>query len=101
MAVYFVNSYDITHPELYAKYNPGSMQVILEVLAETGCTPIAGGPVGDVGMGTTDVGIVAKFPDRAALMAFLDHPRYAEARAIREASTTNYRAFVLDEFPQG
>lgn len=41
MAVVFVCQYDVTNPDMYAKYNPGSLETIMKVLTEVGGSLVA------------------------------------------------------------
>ena len=96
MAVLWICQYDITNPDLYAKYNPGSLESIMKVLDEVGGTALAAGPPNQMMGDSRHAGVAIEFPDAESVQKWLDHPDYAEAKAIREASTDNYSIFTLD-----
>lgn len=89
MAAYFIVSYDVRDPEVFAKYNPGSMSLILATLSKHG------GKILSVGQGAHWIAdqrertIVMEFPSVAAARAWEDDPEFLPARQLREASTTN------------
>lgn len=99
MPVYFFIAYDVSDQDTYAKYNPGSLETNFKVLVRHGGRPLALGtspePLGDQ---KRDIALVLEFPSREAAHAWHDDPDYAAARALREASTTNVVAYILDAF---
>ena len=96
MAILWVCQYDITNPELFAKYNPGSLESIMKVVDEVGGVVVAAGEPTQIAGEARHAGVAIQFPNAAALDTWLNHPDYAEAKAIREAATTNYAMFMLD-----
>ena len=99
MSVYFVVTYDVSNPEEFAKYVPGSMPVILSTVAKHGGEiVVAGGEHVQVAGEERHVRVIMKFPNKEAVLAWDNDPEYAEAKAIREASTTNVTAFIVDQF---
>ncbi len=96
MSILWICQYNVTNPDLYAKYNPGSLETIMKTLGDVGGNAIAAGPPAQSAGDARHVGVVLQFPDKDALDKWLDHPEYAEAKAIREAATDNYSVFTLD-----
>lgn len=98
MAAYFIVSYDVKDPEEFAKYNPGSMQLILATLAKHG------GRILSVGQGAQWVAdqrertIVMEFPSVAAAQAWEEDPEFLPARKLREAATTNRFEVMVEGF---
>jgi uncharacterized protein (DUF1330 family) len=99
MSAYFITTYDIANADEYAKYNPGSLPVLVQTLARHGgeilvagheCVPLVGAD--------RDVKIVLKFPDREAAQAWYDDPDYAPVKAIRLNSTSHISSFIIDGF---
>jgi uncharacterized protein (DUF1330 family) len=41
--------------------------------------------------------VIIQFPSRDAALAWHDDPEYAQAKAIRLASTTNIDAYIVDK----
>lgn len=87
MSVILLVSYNVSDPEGFAAYNPGSLPTIGSTVAKHGGEIVfAGAPEvlrGDAP--SASVGIT--FPDADAAKAWLDDPDYAEAKAIRLATT--------------
>ena len=99
MSAYFITTYNVSDPDGYAQYNPGSLGVIMQTMTKHGGTLIAAGhDCVRVNGPEKDVKIVIKFPDAAAAQAWLDDPDYAAAKAIRLAATTDIDGFIIDEF---
>ena len=101
MSAYFIANYDITDPEGYARYNPGSMGLIMETLMRHGGEVLAAGKGADVDWLDEDsrhVYVVLKFPSVKAAHAWHDDPDYAAAKAIRLAATTNRHVLIAPAF---
>ncbi len=95
MAVMMIISYDVSDAERFADYNPGSLpSIVATIQAHGGEVLFAGAPDYIVGEGqAASVGI--KFPDAEAGKAWLADPDYADALAIRLASTTNIITYTV------
>jgi uncharacterized protein (DUF1330 family) len=98
MTAYAVFTYDVKDPDTYAKYNPGSMGVILETLGKHGGEILAATGDSHWVEGSRHVTVIIKFPSVDAAKAWIDDPDYAEAKAIRLSSTENIINFVAPEF---
>lgn len=99
MAAYLTFMYNISNPEEYAKYNPGSIPTIMQTLINHGGEVLAAGhDCVQLHGEKMDVKVFLKFPDSQAAQAWLDDPDYAEAKAIRLSSTKDINAFIIDEF---
>lgn len=95
MTVMMIVSYDVSDPERFAAYNPGSLPAIQATLGtHGGSIAFAGGPEVLVGDGTQAV-VGLQFPDADAAKAWLADPDYAEALAIRLESTTNITTLIV------
>lgn len=98
MSAYFIATYDISNPEEFAKYNPGSLPIIMKTITKQGGEVlVAGHDCIRLSGDEQDVKIFIKFPSKEAAQAWLDDPEYAEAKAIRLSSTTNINAFIIDQ----
>ena len=96
MAAYLILSYDISDPDRFADYNPGSLPAIRETIRAHGGAVIFGGPA-EFLRGEAKQNVVGvKFPDAAAAKAWLDDPAYAEAKAIRLEATTDITSFLIE-----
>lgn len=98
MAAYLIAAYDVTDPEEFAKYNPGSMDVIMQTLQKHGGKPLSAGPESEWLADTRQVFVMIEFPSVAAAHAWEDDPDYAPAKAIRLASTGNRIELIAPEF---
>ncbi len=98
MAAYFIAAYDVADPEEFAKYNPGSLGVIMKTMKKHGGRPISAGGDSEWFAGQRQVVIVLEFPDAASAHAWESDPDYAEAKAIRLRSTTNRIEFIAPQF---
>ncbi len=96
MAAMLLVTYNVSDPEGFAGYNPGSLPVIgATVKKHGGSITFAGKPEVVRGEGTqASVGIT--FPDAAAAKAWLDDPDYAEAKAIRIATTDTITESIVE-----
>lgn len=95
MAALLVVSYDVSDPERFADYNPGSIPAIVGTIGKHGGELVSAGPP-DVVMGEIESVVVCiSFPDVDAAKAWLADDEYAPMKAIRHESTTNIREFVV------
>lgn len=95
MAAMLIISYDVSDPERFADYNPGSLASIGATLKAHGGSIVWGGaPEVLVGEGRQSA-VGLKFPDADAAKAWLADPDYADALAIRLESTTNISTYVV------
>lgn len=99
MSAYFVALYNISDPDLYAKYNPGSMPILMQTMAKHGGSVVAAGHDCIRLSGEEhDSKVILKFPTKEAAQSWHDDPDYAEAKAIRLGSTTDLNVFIIDGF---
>ncbi len=95
MAAIAIVTYDVSDPDRFAEYNPGSVDEIVATMAKYGGQPIAAGAP-DVVMGSPEqVAVCVSFPDAESARAWFDDDDYAPYRAIRHESTTNIREYVV------
>lgn len=98
MSVFLVLTYDVTDPERFAEYSPGSLPAIGATLQKHGgAVSFAAAPEfldGD----SRHSAVSISFPDADAARAWLDDPDYAAAKAIRLESTTNITLFIVEAF---
>ncbi len=100
MSAYLIASYDITDPDTYATYNPGSLEQIGATVARHGGKVLAASGDADwVGESRRDVVVVLEFPTAEAAMAWHEDPDYVPIRAHRLASTSNTLACVVGSAP--
>ena len=99
MSAYLIATYDIHDHETFAKYNPGSMETIMTVLARHGGKVLTVGVSPEwMGDSTRDALVVLEFPTQEAAMAWHEDPDYVPARQFRLDSTKNTLACVLPGF---
>jgi uncharacterized protein (DUF1330 family) len=82
MPAYIVGTVRISDPERFAAYGAA----IRGLSAEFGGEPVVGGAVSRVFEGDSPVGervVVTRFPSEAEATAYLQSPRYLEAKALR------------------
>lgn len=104
MSVYAVFTYNITNPEAYQKYMPGSAPAIMGTIAKHGGQIVFATPNAKYEAGNAKhMNVCIKFPSEEAVHAWENDPEYAEARGFREAASTDYDVFIAEEFamPQG
>ncbi|PSW20249.1 DUF1330 domain-containing protein [Photobacterium sanctipauli] len=99
MTAYLIVTYDIADAEHYAQYNPGLNHVTAQTIAKHGGELIVAtnGGIQLNGHGV-EMKVVIEFPNRDAALAWHDDPEYAEAKAIRMASTKNVNTMIVDKF---
>ena len=95
MQVYYMNSYDITDPDEYAKYGPLAIPLIVkyggEVLAaDTTGIGIEGNP--------RKMNAIIRFPSPEAALSCYNDPQYQEVRKIRINSTSNCTMVLVKHF---
>lgn len=86
MKVYYINSYDITDPQLYSEYAPAALPVMhrygaVVMAADVNGIAVEGSP--------RTMNAVIQFPSEEAAMACYNDPEYQAAREIRWRSTAN------------
>jgi uncharacterized protein (DUF1330 family) len=95
MSVYYIGSYDIVDPAVFAQY-PSAVMALLpkhggEVLASDVDALLVEGEAR-----TMDA--IIRFPSKEAALALYHDPEYPEAKRIRQASTTNISMVLVEEF---
>lgn len=94
MAVYYINSYDIIHPD-YQNYPP-QVSVLLkkygaEVLAvDTAAIAVEGQP--------RTMNAIIKFPSEEAALQCYNDPEYEPMKALRHRTTANATMIIVKEF---
>jgi uncharacterized protein (DUF1330 family) len=102
MPVYGIFTYDITDPEGYAAYSPGSLPIIAATMAKHGGEVLFADSAARFEAGEKKaVGVGLKFPSDEALLAWLEDPEYAATVAIRRATTENLTMFMADAIEPG
>lgn len=95
MAVYYINSYDITDAEEFQKYPPRVRPLLekygAEVLAsDTEAVRVEGQ--------APQMNAIIKFPSMEAALQCYNDPEYAEIKKIRHRSTKNCTMTLVKEF---
>ncbi len=87
MPAYLIATIDVHDPERYELYKRG----VPALIAHHGGEYLARGGETEVFEGEEKPGrvVLLRFPDRAAIRAFLDDPDYRPLAAIRHASATS------------
>jgi uncharacterized protein (DUF1330 family) len=103
MPGYFIASYDVNDPEEYAKYNPGSMDVLMGTMTKHGGKVLVAGPQDDWIAGKRNALVVIEFPTVEAAKAWTEDPEYAKIKPFRLNSTTNRLEVIAAQFemPKG
>ena len=102
MAVYGIFTYDITDPEGYRAYSPGSLPVIASTMAKHGGEVLfADEQARYVAGEERSVAVGVRFPSDDALHTWLADPEYADTVAIRIATTDNLTLIIADEIELG
>jgi uncharacterized protein (DUF1330 family) len=96
MAVLLVATYNISDPDTFAKYNPGSVQVIASTIARYGGRVAFAAPPEMRDGEQRDIAVGVEFPDKASARAWLDDPKYAEVAPLRIASTSDAVSFMVE-----
>lgn len=96
MAIHAVLTYDITDPERYAKYNPGSLPIIGGTIAKHGGEIIFAGPANYIEGQAKMANVCLKFPSGDALNAWMADPEYTAISSHRTEASNNYTVFVVE-----
>jgi len=86
MTVYYINTYDITDEEEYAKYGPPVMQLLKKYGAEVLASDLNAIPVEGA---LKKMNAVIKFPSEEAALQCYNDPEYQPLKTIRWNSTAN------------
>jgi uncharacterized protein (DUF1330 family) len=99
MSIYAIFTYNVTNPELYSKYMPGSAPVILGTISKHGGTVIFADSEANYIDGEAKImNVCIKFPSEDAFHAWENDPEYAEAKGYRLGASDNYTIFLAKEF---
>jgi len=98
MSAYLVITYDVSDPDKFAEYSPGSVPAILATLAKHGGETVFAGPPEVVTGSTAAAATCVRFPDANAAKAWLADEDYATAKEIRSESTTNITEYIVPGF---
>ena len=95
MTAYLIVTYDVSDPDRFADYNPGSLREIGATVSKHGGQVLAGG-LAETTLGEgTQKGVVLSFPSVDDAKAWQADEDYAPLKAIRLESTTNVTEFIL------
>lgn len=95
MAALLIVTYDVSDPDRYAEYNPGSLAEIMGTVAKHGGEAVAAGPPEVVTGSAEHAAVCISFPDADAAKAWLDDDEYAQYKAIRYDSTSNIAEYIV------
>lgn len=95
MSAFLVITYDITDPDRFAEYNPGSLPEIGATIAKHGGKPIFAAPPERLDGEARQTAIGIEFPDADAAKAWLADDDYAPLKAIRLEATDNITTYVV------
>ena len=98
MPGYMIATYDVTDPEGYAKYSPGSLETIMGTIAKHGGKVLVAGGEAHWYAGERKAVVVVEFPTFEAAKAWEEDPEYGEVRGLRIESTSNRVELVVDGF---
>ena len=95
MTALAIVTYDVSDPDRFAEYNPGSINEIVATITKHGGQPLAAGTP-DAVMGSPEqVAVCISFPDAESAKAWFNDDEYAPYKAIRHESTTNIREYIV------
>ena len=95
MSALAIITYDVSDPDRFAEYNPGSLAGIMATIAKHGGQAVAAGAPEAVMGSPEQVAVCISFPDADAAKAWLADDEYAPLKAIRHESTTNIREYIV------
>lgn len=95
MSVYMMITYDVSDPEGFAAYNPGSLKEIFSTVSKHGGAIVGAGPTDVVTGEAAQTCVCLTFPSADAGRAWLDDDDYAPLKAIRFGSTTNISEYIV------
>ena len=95
MPAYMMISYDVSDPERFKDYNPGSLKGIVATLNKHGGEIVAAGPTDVIEGAAASVCVCITFPSADAAKAWADDDEYAPLKAIRYESTTNTTEYII------
>ncbi|RPD39987.1 DUF1330 domain-containing protein [Chitinophaga barathri] len=95
MTVYYINAYDITDPELFARYAPG----VLALLRKYGAEVLASDTEGIAVEGAPrKMNAIIQFPSEEAAMTCYNDPEYQPLKSIRQRATANCTMVLVKAF---
>lgn len=95
MAVYMIITYDVTDPERFKDYNPGSLSDIFATISKHGGSIVGAGPTDAVEGSTEQTCVIVNFPDADAAKAWAADDEYAPMKAIRYEASSNTTEFIV------
>ena len=94
MAVYYINSYDIIHPD-FKDYPPQVAQLLKKYNAETLVADTTA--IALEGTART-MNAIIKFPSEEAALQCYNDPEYEPLKALRQRTTANCTMILVKEF---
>lgn len=95
MAVYYINSYDITDLEVFKQYPPQ----VRNILQRYGVEVIASDTAAIAVEGKARLmNAIIKFPSEEAALQCYNDPEYEPLKKLRQASTSNIAMILVKEF---
>jgi uncharacterized protein (DUF1330 family) len=86
MAVYLINSYDITNPEVFIQYGPKVLPIILKHGGRVLASDVSGVAIEGK---AKRMNAIIQFPSEEAVQNCYSDPDYQPVKQIRINSTTN------------
>lgn len=97
MSVYFIVTYDIKDEKEYAKYNPGSFDVVRSTIEKHGGKILSATNKERRLIGSKkDMTVIIEFPSENNALTWDADPDYAGAKKIRLDSTFNIDTFIVN-----
>lgn len=96
MAVLLVTTYNVTDPEGFAEYNPGSLPFIGATIAKHGGSMAFGGAPKFIAGDPRHVAVGISFPDAESAEAWMNDAEYATVAHLREESTADTTVFMIE-----
>ena len=96
MTVLLITTYNVTDPARFADYNPGSLAAIGATIAKHGGSMAFGGAPEVLAGEPRHAAVGINFPTAEDAKAWMADPEYASLGAIREESTGDTTAFMVE-----
>ena len=98
MAGYFMASYDVSNADTYAKYNPGSLEVIMGTVAKHAGKVLVATDQATWIAGERKMVVIMEFPTVEAAQAWLDDEDYGKVKGFRIDGTSNRFEVIAPQF---
>jgi len=99
MSAYMIITYDVSDPEGFKAYNPGSLPAIFSTVAKHGGAIIGAGPTDAIEGSAEAVCVLISFPSADDAKGWANDDEYAPLKAIRYSTTSNTTEYIIPAIP--